>query len=659
MNFNLITILTILALMVGGTPLSKTAKTHPSKDNILKDHEGNEYEYIIRNGYMIMIEGLRTETFKDGTKIPRAKSAEDWQAAQTNQAAAYCYYENSKSKAKKYGYIYNSHVLYQHGGVSPDGWHVPSIDEWKTIIGEKFTRKYNSNKQYPTAYRLKGTKPVSYEKIMADRDNPNFIYQLRLAGGGRNTYKGKFTTKDHEGIELHTREGGRLDLWQFNPDDLSLESSSNLGRGMYIRCVKKIDGDVEILARNMHIDDRVFLMNYSRSLQLEGTKDQAHFGLELPSSNTNGVQCQEGNCDTGEGTAFYVQTGGVYKGSFKEGLPNGSGIVINAAGDTLYANFKNGLLDGKQYTRGVKGQPITIDMTSNRPYSAENLYYAMYQAYYSGRVSPFMNWIETPEMENTLRNEKFDLKVYLDKDNALEGFRGSKVENGYIYFAEYTPEMKIANKDFKAYTKDGRVEYRFMVIEDEVALEAVTITFGDTIYNGAVNKEWQPHGRGTLSYKRKTLVEGEWSNGKAIGGWDKDGKLFGTYRKTTPEEKEEAMKEFTAIINKTYPRGYSYFGRPDGEFRVNSKGLKKMALFNLNNKPVEVSFKITYDINKDFGLAPFIKDQGWRTVVLPGSSSLKLKDMGTRKYTLDFTAYGGATIKFRNTSAKDVAVFIE
>ena len=152
----------------------------------------------------------------------------------------------------------------------------------------------------------------------------------------------------------------------------------------------------------------------------------------------------------------------------------------------------------------------------------------MHTAYYSGRVSPFMNWIETPEMENTLRNEEFDLKVYLDKNNELEGFSGWKVENGYIYFAEYTPEMKIDGKDFKAYTKDGQVEYRFLVVEGEMAMDAVTIVHGDSSYNGAVNEKWQPHGEGSLRYKRKTLIEGEWRNGKPIGGWDQDGNLFGT-----------------------------------------------------------------------------------------------------------------------------------
>ena len=74
-------------------------------------------------------ENLRCTSYSDGTPIPRVQG-NNWG---TYSAGAYCYYGEDSTTAHIYGYLYNYSAA-AHGNLCPPGWHVPSIDEWNTLI---------------------------------------------------------------------------------------------------------------------------------------------------------------------------------------------------------------------------------------------------------------------------------------------------------------------------------------------------------------------------------------------------------------------------------------------------------------------------------------------------------------------------------------------
>jgi len=72
-------------------------------------------------------------TFRNGDPIPEAKSETEWEKAGREQQPAWCYYDNDAAKGKKYGRLYNWYAVNDPRGLAPEGWHIPSDGEWKTL----------------------------------------------------------------------------------------------------------------------------------------------------------------------------------------------------------------------------------------------------------------------------------------------------------------------------------------------------------------------------------------------------------------------------------------------------------------------------------------------------------------------------------------------
>jgi uncharacterized protein (TIGR02145 family) len=79
---------------------------------------------------------LDVANFRNGDPIPQAKSNEEWERAGREKQPAWCYYNNDAGLGEKYGRMYNWYALSDPRGVIPEGWHLPSLDEW--VAFEKF-----------------------------------------------------------------------------------------------------------------------------------------------------------------------------------------------------------------------------------------------------------------------------------------------------------------------------------------------------------------------------------------------------------------------------------------------------------------------------------------------------------------------------------------
>jgi uncharacterized protein (TIGR02145 family) len=90
------------------------------------DSEGNKYRTIQIGTQTWMAENLKSTKFNDGTDIPFILDVTAWSALTT---PGYCWY-NSDSLG--YGALYNWYTV-NTGKVCPEGWHVPSDEEWTTL----------------------------------------------------------------------------------------------------------------------------------------------------------------------------------------------------------------------------------------------------------------------------------------------------------------------------------------------------------------------------------------------------------------------------------------------------------------------------------------------------------------------------------------------
>jgi uncharacterized protein (TIGR02145 family) len=120
---------TIPALTASGTNIKWYASDQSLK---ITDRSGNSYKTIIIGEQFWMAENLRTLLYNDGTEIHLEEIRDNW----GNLASgAYCWYNNNPDMNNIFGALYNWHAV-NTGKLCPEGWHVPSNEEWNELINE-------------------------------------------------------------------------------------------------------------------------------------------------------------------------------------------------------------------------------------------------------------------------------------------------------------------------------------------------------------------------------------------------------------------------------------------------------------------------------------------------------------------------------------------
>ena len=110
----------------------ETTSIQPILYGEVKDIDGNIYKTVKIGSQEWMAENLKVTKFNDGTSIPFL-TKENWKEW-SNPAPDYCWYNDNETTNKNiYGALYNWYAV-NTGKLCPIGWHVPSDDEWNTLI---------------------------------------------------------------------------------------------------------------------------------------------------------------------------------------------------------------------------------------------------------------------------------------------------------------------------------------------------------------------------------------------------------------------------------------------------------------------------------------------------------------------------------------------
>ncbi|MFA6484225.1 MAG: fibrobacter succinogenes major paralogous domain-containing protein [Bacteroidales bacterium] len=105
----------------------------------LSDIENNTYKTIRIGNQVWMAENLRATKYNDGSVLSYDEDGVAW----SGQPGAYCWYNQDKKAYKStYGALYNWSAV-NSVKLCPEGWHVPGIEEWKTLRNHLITNGFN------------------------------------------------------------------------------------------------------------------------------------------------------------------------------------------------------------------------------------------------------------------------------------------------------------------------------------------------------------------------------------------------------------------------------------------------------------------------------------------------------------------------------------
>jgi uncharacterized protein (TIGR02145 family) len=105
-------------------------------DNEIYD-ESENFTIIISKDNEIQIcdkiwnkRNLDVDHYRNGDPIPQVTDSTEWANLTTG---AWCYYNNDPTNGEVYGKLYNWYAVNDLRGLAPEGWHIPTDEEWKEI----------------------------------------------------------------------------------------------------------------------------------------------------------------------------------------------------------------------------------------------------------------------------------------------------------------------------------------------------------------------------------------------------------------------------------------------------------------------------------------------------------------------------------------------
>ena len=96
----------------------------------MTDIDGNVYKTVKIGDQWWMAENLKVTHFQNGDLVPEIVDNNEWYITTIE---AYCNYDNNVNNVAIYGRLYNGYAAIDGRNISPDGWHVPSDEEWKEL----------------------------------------------------------------------------------------------------------------------------------------------------------------------------------------------------------------------------------------------------------------------------------------------------------------------------------------------------------------------------------------------------------------------------------------------------------------------------------------------------------------------------------------------
>ena len=206
--------------------------------NIVKDRDEN-YPSIKIGSLTWTKENLNVSTFRNGDKIPEAKTKEDWIKAGEEEKPAWCYYENNLKNGVKYGKLYNWYAVNDPRGLSPKGWHISRKNEWREI-----ERKLGEGSQWIAGWKIRsqnmwiyanGTNESGFSALPGGSRDELAKFDNEFDESGELGYFGSWWNSDYvsenEAFCISLNGGAMDGGW------ISFETG-NKKSGLSVRCVK-------------------------------------------------------------------------------------------------------------------------------------------------------------------------------------------------------------------------------------------------------------------------------------------------------------------------------------------------------------------------------------------------------------------------------------
>jgi len=205
-----------------------------SNTGTVTDIDGNVYQTIIIGDQEWMTENLKVTHYRNGDQIPNVTNNSTWAGLSTG---AYCVYDNMPANADTYGNLYNWYAVDDARNIAPEGWHVPTDEEWQ-ILAEFLGGSSVAVGKMKSTGTIEGGDGLWYEPNTGATNESGFT---ALPGGYRLNFNGSFYTMSTHGYLWFSTEYNSVSAWHrfLSYDSTNVYLSHYYKRsGFSVRCVR-------------------------------------------------------------------------------------------------------------------------------------------------------------------------------------------------------------------------------------------------------------------------------------------------------------------------------------------------------------------------------------------------------------------------------------
>ncbi len=176
-----------------------------------------------------MTVNLNVDTFRNGDPISEIKDPDEWQKAAQEGKPAWCYFKNDIANGEKYGKLYNWYAVNDPRGLAPEGWRIPTEEEWihlaELLGGED-----------GAADKMRSASGWSIEENEIEK------HPFEGKPGGNRTDVGSDYNAGFMGFWWSSTEQDEKSAWchyiAFD-NDRTLDFNHNKGYGFSVRCIRE------------------------------------------------------------------------------------------------------------------------------------------------------------------------------------------------------------------------------------------------------------------------------------------------------------------------------------------------------------------------------------------------------------------------------------
>lgn len=219
------------------------ANNYSGYTGTVTDVDGNVYHTVLMGNFEWMASNLKVTHYRNGESITYPGDNND--AWYTNTNGAYAWYNNNPEWKDIYGGLYNFYAVVNQWGLCPQGWHVPTTQEWT------YLQEYIGGLEAPNGNELKSCLQIDapvddchvsvHPRWDYSEQHGTNDYDFSAFPAGMRGVEGAYSLMGQQGHFWTSSEIGSGRAWArillYNDGSLVIDDGY-MKRGISVRCVK-------------------------------------------------------------------------------------------------------------------------------------------------------------------------------------------------------------------------------------------------------------------------------------------------------------------------------------------------------------------------------------------------------------------------------------